>query len=475
MKRISLVLVFILSLAPLRSLAVVQERASTLADRQAVNLTIYNDGTALIHDRRRVSLNAGLNRIAWRDVSASMDPTSAVLDALGSGARVSVLEQNFDYDVLSQASLLSKYVGRDVTVVHPAQFAGDRERRETARILSVDGGIVLQYRDRVETTLDGRIEFPAIPSSLRDRPTLALDLETPNSGSQVLDLQYLTNGLSWSVAYIGSLSRDESRMNLTGLVTLTNSSGTSYPDARLQLVAGNPHISTLQFAKGEVQPGTTADVYSVGAVRQEDYFVYHLYTVGHPTTVLDKQTKQLTLLSARDVPVTKTLELRGEPSYYRRADADLGDRLPVSVYVSFVNRGGDLGIPLPAGAVRVYENDSRGLSQYLGSDDIGHTPRNDTVRLQLGDSFDLVARKRQTNFQWLSSCRTASSYEIDFVNGKDAPQDVLVVEPIPGDWSISEESQPHTKSSASTATWTVHVPADGRTKLTYTSNVSWCR
>lgn len=474
MKRtIVLFLSLLVSWFPAGASADVRERPSTLADQQSVNLTVYNGGTALIHDRRRVSLNAGVNRIAWRDVSAGMDPTSAILDSLDASSSIQVLEQNYDYDVIDQDSLLRKYVGHDVIVVHPARFAGERDRRETARILSIDNGIVLQYRDRIETTLDGYIAFPSVPGSLRDRPTLALDVESASSGPRVLDLSYLSSGLSWHADYVGTLSSDETHLTLTGLVTLANTSGTSYRNARLQLVAGNVNVPPSGTALRTIA-NVTADVYKVN-VSQENYFEYHLYTLARPTTILDKQTKQLTLLAARDIPVTKSLELRGSSSYYQSASPDLGTRLPIGVYVSLQNRGGDLGIPLPAGLMRIYQDDSRGLSQFLGADSIGHTPRGDTVRLHLGDSFDVIARRRQTDFQLVTDCRSTSSYEIDIINGKDVAQDVLVVEPIPGDWRITAESQPHTKSSASTATWTVQVPKDSQVALTYTADVTWCR
>jgi len=223
-----------------------------------------------------------------------------------------------------------------------------------------------------------------------------------------------------------------------------------------------------------VSSAAYSSIYNANA-SQENYFEYHLYTLQHQTTILDKQTKQLLLLTAHDIPVTKTLELRGQPYYYQRLGGDLGQRLPVQTFVSFENRGGELGIPLPAGAMRIYQDDSRGLAQFLGSDNIGHTPKDDTVRLYLGDSFDLVARKRQTEFHLVSNCQTSSSYEIDLINGKDDAQDVTVVEPIPGDWTMAKESLPDVKSSSSTATWIVHVPGDGKAALTYTADVTWCR
>lgn len=456
---------------PLRTIADLAEWTTTTADRQAVNLTVYNGGTALIHDRRIVRLNDGLNRIAWRDVSAQMDPTSALVESIETANRIHVVEQNFNFDLLDPSALLDKYVGREVTVVHEARFAGDRDTREKARILSTNGGIVLQYRDRIETQLRGYIVFPASPKNFRDRPTLDLDIESGEAGPQNLDLSYLTSGLSWRADYVGVVSADQTHLALTGLVTLSNTSGEAYQNARLQMVAGNVNV---------VQPPslramrTIARVTTRSEVQGENYFEYHLYTLARPTTILDKQTKQLTLLAARRIPIRNTLEVRGSPEYYRSAEPDVGDRVPVGAYFTFENRGGDLGIPLPAGIVRLYKSDSRGLSQFLGADEIDHTPRNETVRLHVGDSFDVTARKRQTDFRLANVCSAESSYQIVIANAKTVAQNVLVVEPIPGDWQIVDENVPHTKSSAFTASWKLRVPADSRSTLTYTARVNWC-
>jgi len=473
MKRVlSFVLLAAAFAVPVATFAEPPERTSTVADRDLVNLTIYNGGTALVHDRRRVSLEAGVDRLAWRDVSAQMDATSALLEGDGDG-EISVLEQNFDYDLLDPAALLNRYVGREVTVVHDPQFAGERETRETARVLSTNGGIVLQYADRIETSVRGHIVFPASPKNFRDQPTLVLDLQSARGGPQTLDLSYLTTGLTWQADYVGVLSPDETRLSLTGLVTLSNTSGVGYDDARLQLVAGNVNVVQAQGAAGVLRSAYSSIASVPGSVQQENYFEYHLYTMPRRTTIANNQTKQLSLLSARGVPVHTSLELRGSQNYYESAEPDIGDRLPVGVYMTFDNKGGQLGIPLPGGIVRLYQNDSRGLSQFLGSDRIQHTPKNEPVRLHLGDSFDVTARKRQTAYNQ-QGCTSDSSYEIVVANAKDAAQAVTVVESIPGDWQIERESQAHTKSSSSTATWALRVAPESRTTLTYSARVKWC-
>lgn len=461
-------------LLPAASIATPAERPSTTADRQGLNVTIYNGGTALVHDRRRVRLDDGLNRIAWRDVSGSMDATSAIVRSLTAGDRIDVVEQNYDFNLFSPQAMLQRYVGRDVIVVHEARFRGDRETRERARVLSADGGVVLKYKNRIETDVRGYIIYPTSSNNFRDKPTLELELDSERDGPQTLDLSYLTQGLGWHADYVGALSADERHLALRGIITLSNTSGISYDNARLQLVAGNVNLAPRMGAENGVPSGTIAAVRSIARVSQENYFEYHLYTLNRPTTILDKQTKQVTMFSAANVPVHKTLELRGSPYYYQSAQPDLGDRLPVGVYVTFLNRGGDLGIPLPAGVVRLYQNDSHGLSQFLGSDSIQHTPKNEEVRLHLGDSFDVTARKRQTDFRFTGGCETESSYDIVVSNAKDVAQKVLIVESIPGEWYIAQETSPHYKSSSSTANWNLLVPADSKSELQYTAHTKWC-
>jgi len=449
------------------------ERTSTLADRESVNVTIYNGSLALVHDRRHVAVDAGTSRIAWRDVSANMDATSAILEDLTAPGAVSVVEQNFNFDLLRPATLLEKYVGKQVTIVHDKPVAG-RASRETATILANNDGIVLQYADRIETSLDGsHIEFPAIPPNLRDRPTLVLDIASDKAANPDLDLSYLTGGLSWHADYVGVVAANEDRMDLSGLVTLSNTTGTTFENAHVQLVAGNVNVPP-PAANGMRLIAAVTTRSNGQNVTQENYFEYHLYTLALPTTIADAQTKQVALLSARNVPIRKTLEVRGSAIYYSNANADLGAKLPVGVYITFTNKGGDLGIPLPGGLVRLYKNDSRGTSQFLGSDRIDHTPKNEDVRLHVGDSFDVTANKKQTDFTAVGGCEFRSSYDVRVANAKDADQSVEVVEPIPGEWTILAENVPHRKTSSSTAMWTLNVPKNSSTTLTYTADVKLC-
>lgn len=446
------------------------EHVSTLGDQRAVGITIYNADLALVRDRRHVTLPKGESHLALRDVSARIQPETALLTSITAPARLNVIEQNFDYDLLSPQKLLEKYVGRDVDVV---RIDRNGERRvERARVMSTNGGVVLRYADRIETSVNGTLSFPSLPPDLRDRPTLVTDLANGSDGAQDVELTYLSGGLSWKADYTALLSANDDRVDLHGLITLQNASGTEYRDAAVQLVAGD--VNVVQNQLKQIGAVRSSDAYDVSTRPTEQaLFEYHLYTLPRRTTIADNQTKQVELLSAPGIAVTKTLELRGQSSYYGTAEADLGERLKVGTYVTFRNQGGALGVPLPKGAVRVYKRDNAGTAQFVGSDTIDHTPKNETVRLHLGDSFDVTASKKQTDYKSLGGSVYESAYAIVLRNAKPAAETVQVVEPIPGDWTMLASSARYEKTSASTATWSLRVPAEGSTTLTYRVRVKF--
>jgi hypothetical protein len=449
------------------------ERRSTLDDQQSVAITIYNENLALVKDARKVTLDDGANRVALRDVSARMRPETAQLRSLSNPGSFSLLEQNFDFDLLTPAKLLEKYVGRTVRVVktHPTTGA---ESTESALVLSANGGVVLKIGDRIETGVPGRIVFDGVPPNLRDRPTLVTELVSRRAGTQDMELSYLTGGLSWKADYVAELNADDSTLDLNGWVTLTNQSGTTYSNAKLQLVAGdvNRVREELRMAKAErgIAPAPMA---AAPAMAQEALFEYHLYTLNRPTTLAENQTKQVALLNASSVPVTKQLLVSGNDHYYRTSVGEIGQKLKAGVFVEFSNREASrLGLPLPKGVVRVYKRDSAGNAQFVGEDRIDHTPKNETVRLHLGDAFDVTADKKQTDFKRREPTNKASyvfesAYEIVLRNAKTEAVTVTVREPVPADWTMLEESQKHTKVAAGTAEWRVNVPAGGSTTLKY--------
>jgi len=453
--------------------AAVAERPSTLADQKSVAVTIYNENLALVKDTRAIALEAGENRLALREVSGRMRPETALLRSVSSPGSLTLLEQNFDFDLLTPAKMLEKYVGRTVRVVRTNPKTGV-DSAETATVLSAAGGVVLRIGDRIETGLPGRIVYDSVPDNLRDRPTLVSDLVSRRAGTQTLELSYLSGGLSWKADYVAELNAADNALDLNGWVTLTNQSGTAYPNARLQLVAGDVNrVRDEMRLAAKSMAAMRADAAPAAQMTQEALFEYHLYTLQRQTTIADNQTKQVSLLTAAGAPVTKELLLQGTDYYYRSSVGNIGQKMKVGVFVQFENRDkAGLGIPMPKGVVRVYKKDGSGNAQFVGEDAIDHTPKNATVRLKLGEAFDVTADKKQTDFKRREPTNRASyvfesAYEIALHNAKDEPVTVTVREPVPGDWTMLEETHKHAKPAAGTAEWRVSVPASGTTTLRY--------
>lgn len=442
--------------------------------RTALGITVYNNGQALVRDTRRLELTAGNNRIAFREVASTIRPETATLKAV-TGAGFSLIEQNFDFDLLTPNTLLKKYVGREVTVIHTNAATGN-ETAEKATVLATNDGVVLRYADRIESGVSGRIAYGAVPANLRDRPTLSIALNAPETGSQTAELMYLANNVSWKADYAATLDAEGKNMNLAGWITLTNLSGTAFENARLQLIAGN--LNTVQ-ARPMMKRAIVFDAVAAPAPApmpaEEKLFEYHLYTIETPTTVRDNQTKQLALLSADQVPVKRQIVLQQSGGFwwYQGAHADIQKGLKPSVFIEFENKEPMLGKPLPSGTVRVYKRDSRGGAQLIGEDAIQHTAKNEKLSLRMGEAFDITADRVQTDYKSLSQRSSQSSYRIELRNADKDAAVVTVREPLSGDWTITQESARHTKESAGTASWQIKVPGEGKAVLEYTAVVKW--
>ena len=456
-----------------------EEQRSTLADQQEVAVTIYNENLALIKDQRKVQLKRGTSNLAFRDVSARMRAETALLRSTSAPGSISVLEQNFDFDLLTPQKLLEKYVNRSVSIIRTNTATGV-ETIEQAQVLSANSGVVLKIGDRIETGIPGRIIYGDVPANLRDRPTLVMQLDNTGGAQQDLELSYLTSGLAWKADYVVELNASDDKLDISGWVTLTNTSGATYRNAKLQLVAGDVNQVTPQvLMRGGAAPAAAGIMDKKVAMAEESLFEYHLYTLGRPTTIAENQTKQVSLLSGSGVPVRKELLLKGSNYYYQSSYGDLGQKMKVGVYVEFDNKeASHLGMPLPKGIVRVYKKDSAGNAQFIGEDKVDHTPKNETVRLKLGDAFDVTADKKQTDFKKVAGTGKynyvfESAYEVVLKNAKKEAVTVTVQEPMPGDWQILSQSHPSTKSASNTAVWKISVPAEGSTTLVYRSLVKY--
>jgi hypothetical protein len=445
---------------------------SNRADRESVTITVYNQNFGLVREVRSLPVGVGAIELEYGDVASAIQTETVHVRPLGT--RFQVLEQNYQYDLLSPQKLLEKYVGRTVKVY---RYNPETEKEEAieAEVLSVNNGTILKIGDEITFNYPGRIAFPEVPDNLIAEPTLVW-LANSRSQDQRLEVSYLTNQLNWRSDYVMVINEDDSAADLLGWVTLTNNSGASYENARLKLVAGDVQRvggrdEMIKMASRAAQMQVAEDA----AFSEEGFFEYHLYTLERPTTVRDSEQKQVTLLEASNFGVDKRLIFYGAEYYYRSTYGEVMSNQKVGVYLDFENSESNrLGMPLPAGTVRVYKEDSSGAQQFIGEDRIDHTPRDETVRIKMGDAFDVVGDRRQMDFTVVSGCVSESTWEIDLRNHKDEDVEVQVVEPIGGDWDILSSSHRPTRVDAHTFRFDVDIDAREEVTVEYRVRVRWC-
>jgi hypothetical protein len=456
--------------AALTATPALADEVSVGIDRQTgIAVTIYNGDLALIRDQRKVDLVSGLNELAFIDVSAGIRPETALLTTQGGGLLVT--EQNFDFDLLTPQKLLEKSVGGTIRVIRTNPTTG-ADSSEDAKVLSVaQGMVVLQIGDRIETAVPGRLVFSAVPPNLRARPTLVTKALSEKAGPATVSLSYLSRGLSWQADYVASLSADEKTIDLNGQVTLTNQSGVTYKDAKLQLVAGHinqvvDELTRRRFEELQISTAASGPYEMV----EETSFEYHLYRLDTLVTIQQNQTKQVGMIAAAGIPVTKeylvanAADIRSRYSHRYRE----GERVNATVKLKFVNDAkSNLGMPLPKGVIRVYKADSQNEAVFVGEDAIDHTPKNESAELALGQAFDITARSAQTDYEQVGERIYETAYEIEIKNAKKEAVTVDLYEQMTGDWEILTESLEHRMLDDDTAGWRVEVPAEGSGKLRF--------
>ena len=453
--------------------APLKEHTTTLKQQTGLSLTIYNSDLALVRDQRNLKLPTGLSRLAIRDVSGKMRPETALLRSVNHPGALKVREQDFNFDLLTPQKMLDKYVGKEVQIFTINPATGKKTTRK-ATILSTNNGVVAKIGHQIETNPQGHYIFPSIPQNLRDKPTLVTTLYNSIDTQQTLELSYLTRGLSWKADYVVKLGQNDSRMDLAGWVTLTNQSGTTYPQAHVQLVAGDVNQVQPQYDMMVMKARAYAAAPAPNQeMTEESLFEYHLYSLPHATDIADNQTKQVTLLSASGIQAKKQLILEGSSYYYTQRYDWQGQKLKTSVHLKFKNsKDNQLGMPLPKGVIRVYKQDNKGQLQFVGEDRIEHTANQENIDLTLGESFDVSAIKTQTDFSRQNhghpyKYAAKSSFTIELKNGKQEPVEVIVREPIPHDWKITKESHPHKKIAANQVEWVVPIDPEQSTVLSY--------
>ncbi len=451
---------------------------TTSTDQVDLAVTIYNSNIALVRDVRQLTLPTGAFHLRFMDIASSINPATVHFRSLTEPARLSVVEQNYEYDLLEPQKLLQKYVGREVTLVRGRQESGTTKWEEVkATLLAYNNGPVWKIGNEIVTGLAAdSMRFPELPENLYSRPTLLWSLENTGARRHRVEASYLAGNMSWNADYVLTVGRDDKSADLDGWVTLANNTGVAFKNARLQLVAGDLHRVMEQYQR---EPGAAKAALERAAAApqfaQEAFSEYHLYTLGRRTSIFDKESKQISLLNASGIPLEKTFVVDGQSFYYRNAQhpgSPLKD--PVKVYFKFKNdEKSSLGMPMPAGIVRVYQADSKGGVLFVGEDRINHTPKDETVSLQIGNAFDVVCERKQTDFKKLSERLYEMEFEITLRNHKDAPITVEVNEPIGGDWEMVQSTHKSTKTDAWAARFEVPIEKNGTSVLRYRVRVRW--
>ena len=423
-----------------------------------VAVTIYNNGQSLVQDDRQLAVSAGRNRIEFPDVSARIRPETVTL----SGGGLAIIEQNFDFDLLTPDKLMDKAVGQSITLVRTNPATGV-ERTERAKVLAANGGIVLDVGGRIEVLRDDglpvRAVFDRLPPNLRARPTLSVTVQAANAGTVPARLSYLTPNLGWTADYVALFDSAKGAMDMQGWVTLTNSTGTTFTNARTLLVAGSPGggggFSRLTGALDEA---------GAEASTRERLGDYYLYPLAERTTIANAQQKQVSFLDVKGAPARSTYE------FVNGWMASSTEPLSASSVLRFsTSANGGLGDQLPAGTIRVYMRDARGDPQFIGENSIGHTPMGSSMTLRTGDAFDVkiqstvVSRTRKSDSRWITKMKYVVSNARPGAVTVDLAQAGLW-----GDVRVTEESLKSNRVSADRVEWAVPVPANGKTEVTAT-------
>ncbi|MHB0912825.1 MAG: DUF4139 domain-containing protein [Armatimonadota bacterium] len=444
--------------------------AATVGAPTGVELTVYNQNFALVKEVRTMDLDSGINTVPVQDVAATIEATSVAFKS--TTGTVTVLEQNYRYDLISPQTILSKSVGKPVKIRRYTE-AGVQEL-EGILMSTPENGVVVRTGSGVILNPGGEIEVSEMPEGLLSRPTLVWKLYSEKAGPHRTEISYLANQLTWQADYVAVIDPLDKYVDIVGWVTLVNNSGADFTDAKLNLMAGDVH--RVQEPRGPAGPegllayaGKTSSQFT-----EKSLFEYHLYTMKDPATVKNKETKQITLLSADRVPIEKEYIYDGRKDrwyygYIPGEGYDTNTNKKVNVFVKFTNsQANNLGLPLPKGRVRVYKSELDANRQFIGEDQIDHTPKDETVRLYLGDAFDVVGEHSRTNFRRVSQNEVEETFQIKLRNHKSESVRVKVVEHLSSDWRITDSSHKYFKKDASTVEIPVDLAKDGEAVITYT-------
>lgn len=446
----------------------------------------FGQGFGFIKEQRSVNLKKGVQEIEVRDVAAFIETNSVTVRDLRDTNNFSILEQNYQYDLINQQAILNRSVGKKIRfnrVLPNGQkeiLTGTLISSPTAVVNDGNNnsftwnGLVIQTDDgRIILNPTGEIEVQSIPEGLISTPTLKWLIDSASAGNHLIELSYLTQGMSWNSDYVVNLDEKTKKANIKGWVTLNNQCGKSFKNAKLKLLAGdvNRIVNRLPRSAAGFGGGAAPEM-KANQFAEESLFEYHLYTLSRPTDVLNKQTKQVSLLEATEVPYTKRIVVDSMLNFgmYRPSESEIGtgDIKPI-VRVEFYNKKENgMGIPLPAGRVKAYQRDSSGSSQMIGEDKIDHTPKDEKISLNVGRSFDIRATRKRTSFKSIGNNTYEETFEIEVRNRKDVPETVTVLERRYWEWTVTEKNMDFNKVDSQTMEFLVDLKANETKTIKYT-------
>ncbi|WP_091937065.1 DUF4139 domain-containing protein [Methanolobus profundi] len=434
------------------SIASFFEIASADEMSEDTELTVYNQNIALVKDKRNIDLRTGINLVEFVDVASGIDATSVTFEDT-ENPDTFVIEQNYQYDLVSSSKLLDKYLDEEIIVTDMEGIT------YSGKLLSHSENIVLKTNDGIVTLSEvSKIEYPDA-AGLLTKPTLVWQVYSSVDGERDVLTTYLTDGINWKANYIVKINEDDTEANLDGWVTVDNKAGTTFENAKLKLVAGD--INQVSQASYKIYDGyesmeveTFAGFFADLSVAEESLFDYHLYTLERTTTLNNNEVKQIALLSSDEIPVKKKYLYENE------------DKIKVILEINNSEEN-DLGTPLPKGVVRVYKSDSQGQLQFLGEDEIDHTPKDEEVEILVGNAFDITGDRRQSYYKRTGDTSEKRTFVIELKNHKEESVEINVIETFRGDWEILSSSDSFTEIDSSTIEFKVKVPADGEKKITY--------
>lgn len=431
-----------------------------------VAVTIYNQNLGLVKDVRELEFQKGRSVIKFTDVAAQIDPTSVHFKPMDIGDKVAILEQNYQYDLVSSSKILEKYIDKEIELFTKSGAPSGEDKSYKGQLLSYSGdNLTIRESDgairivRLNEVRD--MYFPSLPEGLITKPTLVWLLDSEVSGKRKAEVSYLTSGINWHAEYVGVVDQPDQNLELAGWVSIDNRSGATYEEAKIKLIAGEVHR-----VREEVIPPrlTKADMMELAAgapqFEEKPFFEYHLYTLLRPSTIKDNEIKQVSLFPTTNVKVKKIFTYDGAR-----------DEKNVKVELEFKNSQSDgLGMPLPKGKIRVYKADVDKSLEFVGEDLIDHTPKDEKVRVFLGNAFDIVGERKKTDFKQISKDVTEESYEIKLRNHKEESVEVVVVEHLYGytEWEIIESSFKYEKKDVGTIEFKILLQKDEEKTLNYT-------